>query len=397
MRSARKLLRSARHQDSVIAGRDMPRVEDLFRLLQTLYSAPSEQPLWERFLKELVEVLEIPAAGILYQDLQHARHGYSVSVGVDPTMMATYAQYYGKFDPFRPRFLSKGEGEIALGDELCPAAELQPTEFYADLIVKYDTTLFGVVATAKQPQLIEHISLYRSCKGDPPPSSSLQLFRLFVPHLRAALRTRQELRDLTQQLSDSQAALHALSVGIILLDARGKSVFVNRAAEAILGVGDGLRLCGGCLAARSHVELARLQGLISAAIQTACGRALYAGGSCLISRRSGGPLRLSVQPLPPPSALSEAGVRRAAVLVLLRASDSAPAPPELMLRTYYGLSPAEARLALQLYEGHSLSSTAQINEVSIGTVRMQLKAVFRKTGVGRQIELQRLLHALSGQ
>ncbi len=367
-------------------------------MLQTLYSAPAEQPLWERFLTELVDVLGIPSAGILYQDLRNARHGYSISVGVDPALTADYAQYYGRFDPFLPRFLTKPEGAIAPGEELCPTANLLRTEFYEDLMVKFDTALLGAVATVKQPDLIEHISLYRSCKGDPPPDNSLEFFRLLVPHLRAALRTRQELRSLTAQLSNHQAALQALSVGIVLLDVAGRSVFVNRAAEAILGGADGLRLRGGRFAAPCAAELSRLQGLISAAIQTGRGRAVDGGGSCLISRRHGGPLRLSIQPLPAPGALSEAGeARRAAALVLLRVA-SCPSPPsEALLRACYGLSPAEARLALQLYAGHPLAATAQINEVSIGTVRMQLKAVFRKTGAGRQIELQRLLHALSGE
>lgn len=219
---------------------------------------------------------------------------------------------------------------------------------------------------------------------------------MILPQLRTALRMRHELASLQGQVSDLQAVLQTRAVGIVLVDSQGKSVFANRAAEMILSVGDGLRLRGGRFTVDCASELARLQALIGSAIQTAWGRSITGGGSCLISRRYGVPLRLSVQPLPLDSALSEAGrARRAAVVIVLRAADTQPPPPAALLRDYYGLSPAEARLALQLYEGHSLTSTAQMNDVAVGTARAQLKAVFRKTGVGRQIDLQRLLQALN--
>ena len=59
----------------------------------------------------------------------------------------------------------------------------------------------------------------------------------------------------------------------------------------------------------------------------------------------------------------------------------------VQLRTAFGLSKAEARLALYLAAGASLPSMAEAFDVKLTTIRSQLQQVFSKTGTSRQAEL----------
>jgi DNA-binding CsgD family transcriptional regulator len=74
-------------------------------------------------------------------------------------------------------------------------------------------------------------------------------------------------------------------------------------------------------------------------------------------------------------------------------TDAAPAPDRavlpgvLRLRADFGLTKAEARLALHLAEGASLASAAEAFNVKLTTIRSQLQQVFAKTGTCRQPEL----------
>jgi DNA-binding CsgD family transcriptional regulator len=61
------------------------------------------------------------------------------------------------------------------------------------------------------------------------------------------------------------------------------------------------------------------------------------------------------------------------------------------LRAEFGLTKAEARLALCLAEGSSLASAAQGFNVKLTTIRSQLQQVFAKTGTSRQTELVAML------
>ncbi len=72
-----------------------------------------------------------------------------------------------------------------------------------------------------------------------------------------------------------------------------------------------------------------------------------------------------------------------------------PARPDL-LRLTFGLTRAEAALALRLLAGHGLPSAAAELGVSHSTARTHLRAIFRKTGTNRQAELARLLARLAG-
>ena len=63
----------------------------------------------------------------------------------------------------------------------------------------------------------------------------------------------------------------------------------------------------------------------------------------------------------------------------------------VQLRAAFGLSKAEARLALYLTAGASLASMAEAFDVKLTTIRSQLQQVFSKTGTSRQAELVALL------
>ncbi len=62
---------------------------------------------------------------------------------------------------------------------------------------------------------------------------------------------------------------------------------------------------------------------------------------------------------------------------------------EKVLRSLYGLTPAEARLAQALVNGLSLQEYADQQSVSIHTVRSQFRTIATKAGVGRQTDFVR--------
>jgi DNA-binding CsgD family transcriptional regulator len=57
------------------------------------------------------------------------------------------------------------------------------------------------------------------------------------------------------------------------------------------------------------------------------------------------------------------------------------------LEQQFGLTPAEARLAVALASRRTLDEYATLAGVSMNTVRSTLKGVFAKTGCNRQSEL----------
>jgi DNA-binding CsgD family transcriptional regulator len=64
---------------------------------------------------------------------------------------------------------------------------------------------------------------------------------------------------------------------------------------------------------------------------------------------------------------------------------------ETTLRTFYGLTAAEQRLALLILEGFRLEEAAQSLHISLNTVRTHMKRIYAKTKTGCQTDLVRML------
>lgn len=83
-------------------------------------------------------------------------------------------------------------------------------------------------------------------------------------------------------------------------------------------------------------------------------------------------------------------------LLLVTAPEAARLPGPDTLRAAFGLTPAEARVALALARGEDAAAIAAAAGTSPGTVRVQVKAVLGKTGTPRQAALVALLHRMAG-
>ncbi|MFM9835856.1 MAG: helix-turn-helix transcriptional regulator, partial [Methylophilaceae bacterium] len=79
--------------------------------------------------------------------------------------------------------------------------------------------------------------------------------------------------------------------------------------------------------------------------------------------------------------------RRRGAILILHESGRIALPSQAQLKSLYGLTQAEARLALKLCEGSTPSECAKNMGVSISTIRSQLRALMEKTNSRRQAEL----------
>lgn len=82
-------------------------------------------------------------------------------------------------------------------------------------------------------------------------------------------------------------------------------------------------------------------------------------------------------------------------VVILINLDATPRPKFEALKKIFGLTPSEARLAIEIACGKSPEEIANATDVTVGTLRKQLASVFVKTSTHRQSELVALLTRVS--
>jgi DNA-binding CsgD family transcriptional regulator len=337
-------------------------------------------------------MLGLPGAAILHQNPAKERYGFSIACGIDPAAQLSYSEYFGRIDPFRPRFLEKQEGELCFGEELCPSSVLHKTELYGDYLSKHDFTLYCAVATIKRAEASEFISIYRGLQSKYPKAETLTTIKMILPHLRAALQLRSQLSAIDNSAKNYVEVLDSLNAGVVLVNDRRECIFVSRKVEQMCSANDGLYIRNSRLGAEGSADHQVLCSLIDRAIALAAGKLTRPCGTASVARRNGGSLKISATSLSPEARLGQlATSRRAVAALFIRDPDDDGASLAQILTATYALTGAETRLALQLFEGYSLAQAAERHSVSLETVRVQLKAIFSKTAIRRQSELVGLL------
>lgn len=179
-------------------------------------------------------------------------------------------------------------------------------------------------------------------------------------------------------------ALNWLEHGVLLVDRTARVRFASAVASRYLDNGR-LKVANGVLRAHSAAETIALHRLIAR-----CTWEDVDAGSAAACRVGEPPLSLLIAPLKA-AAANDQDAPAAIVFVLDPEQVKSPTPKQL--RDQFGLTAAEAVLALAVAEGQGLRACATHLRISETTARTHLRRVFEKTGTRRQAELVRLIFA----
>jgi DNA-binding CsgD family transcriptional regulator len=278
-----------------------------------------------------------------------------------------------------------GTSHQAVGD-----SDLRRTEFYNDYLKPQDYFYSYGGTIEKSKALLSYLTAMRPAKAGGFGPREIELLEFLMPHMDCALKIHSKISGLETRALAADSALDAFPCGVLMLDSRGRLLFMNRNAQSLLAQQDGLEWTAGALVASEQGSSARLRARLAAALQTAAGNGVLPGSRFSILRPS---LRRAyevlIAPLPSPArAQPEAN---ASVLIFLTDPDSQPVPSADALRQFYSLTPAEARMAVALVQGRSVEEAAEEFSVSVHTARTQVKSIFAKTQTRSQSELMRLL------
>jgi DNA-binding CsgD family transcriptional regulator/PAS domain-containing protein len=297
--------------------------------------------------------------------------------------LAPYGAYFHKVDPMLATIMRhRMWGEGAFGDALIPNREFAETEFYQDFakgVGIFHMIACGVPIDAGRTFVTGAHRPAGAISFDPKDKAR---FDALLPHLQRMLQLRDRLGRIAMA-ETGFAALDALAIGTVICDAAGRILFANAAAEAVAGAGLILSGAGQGIGALQSDESKHLARLIAEAADGA------GGGGMSITGRDGSVLFVLVTALPRRFA-DEPG----RALVTLRPAAARPTFGEETLVHLFALTPAEARLALELLSGHSLGEIAVERNLSENTLRTQLTQVLRKTDTTSQRDLVRILSLL---
>jgi DNA-binding CsgD family transcriptional regulator/PAS domain-containing protein len=360
--------------------------ESLHSCITALYDAAMDTRAWQGLGARLAAVLDAQTMGRWVEDHDQIRE---LVATVPAEALAVYQQYSHALDLYATAAARPPQLTALLGHELVPPQVVRASEYSHDYGVPFGVChVMGATAplhTGASTML--GMAVHRP--HDAPAFMDVERQRLdiLLPHLPRALPLRQRLGGLEAQTGF--AALEALALGVVIATADGAIVFANAAAEALVRRDEGLQFGGrrSGLGAVQPLEAQALRGLVDAVTHGGV------GGMLRVTRRTQPPLAVLVAPLPtrlhPATALAPS-----LALVLITDPADGPMLAAQALQQLFGVTVAEADVALALVAGHSAAEIAAERRVSVPTVRTQIRQILTKTGALHLRHLTRLLSGL---
>ncbi len=213
-------------------------------------------------------------------------------------------------------------------------------------------------------------------------------------HAEKSLRLSMRLFDAELSSLGLSDALSRFGMGVFVLDALGRIVFSNSAAQR--HVDDGFVVAEERLVAAFAADREVLGAALSSMLRGASADLAADPRPILVRRRSSErPLAVYVLPLrgSRDAAIEHFLVRAKAIVLVVDPEPEQP-PDPTVVRDVLGLTLSEARLAALVGSGVAPREAAETLNITEGTARVVLKRIFSKVGISRQSELSALITKL---
>ena len=262
---------------------------------------------------------------------------------------------------------------------------IKRSAYYQEFHRNYGLGHISSVKLYETPTASAYLSLVTNSDAKLPSAQQQALLARISPHLIRVGRLSERIQHLQLDLAKRDLILDNHATPLWLLDGDRHVLYSNHAAQQRLS-----QKCSNLFEDSGRLHCAAQDSHLQYLVRQAVG---------LDGRRRSGWLRLNVPskqellvtPVPAESALNAFFQRPLVLLALL-----GDAPRMALMVELFQLTPAEQRLAELLGRQISPESCAVHLNVSINTVRSQLRALLRKTDTSRQAELMGLIGRLHG-
>lgn len=298
--------------------------------------------------------------------------------------LGLYARDFAGLDPWVGAVAGLGtSNQVHDLESLVPTAAFTASDFYNDYIRAIgDDTGRCVGVRLESRHGSGFIALQRGLGQSRFETENVAKLQRYSGHLLRMLAIRGKLLSAQRRSSELSAMLDAFGRPALLVDASLRVRQANHSAEVLLRGSSTLAFRSGSLLAKDMRANERLRGAVEKAL-IACEPTAVP-----IEGLNGERLEVSIVAVPVPQ-----GGRLALLLIGQRSAESSSSRCK-RLRALFGLTGAEASLAVALADGMSPVEIADARQTSVGTVRIQIKHIAFKLGCSRQSEIVRIVCGL---
>jgi DNA-binding CsgD family transcriptional regulator len=337
---------------------------------------------------------QIAAMVVHYHERSDGRILHAPSV--PPSFCTAYVRNVSSIDGFLAHHASSRErGEVwaTPGSEDGTIAEVGDVFRRWPVALGPHHHLFGVLE--KRGQTAVYLIFARTLERGPFSTDETARLGNLLPTLAFAWRAERSARAHAALSDAAFAILDRFVLGAILINRSGRLIAANRSAQELFQRNGMLFVRGGQLCCRHQADARRLKESLTSLFANTQTPPARAGISLTLPARGDGTEDLFLLLTPPARTLPSQLADLAVVYAWNAAADTVP-PPQVLC-AIYGITAAEAEVAVHLCHDRTRAETAAAQGVSENTVAFHLKALFAKLGVQHKAAVVRLICGGPGQ
>jgi len=355
-------------------------------LLGELYQGPLEEQPWQTFLASVRELLGANLVTLLLRPPSKEEQVVMLADGGSLSAIRSYNEGQFVLDPF----VDLPNREVVSLHEYLSPETLLGSDFYRVIMQPQGWYDFLGVDIRQDNALDARFRAGRYRGAQPFGEHEKALLRALLPHLERSIRLQACISRTERERAVYAGAVEQLLVATIILDEQGRVLSSNATAAALLAAGDDVAVVDNFLRLTDRGADRELRSLLQEVMQAQRGAQPQPARAMHIPRAGAQPdLGLVARAVPPATGAQGRGMP--SVAVFIRDPQLAAEPPQQVISRLYGLTAAEASLAMLLANGLTLDEASLALSVSRNTARAHLRSVFAKTGVTRQSGLVRLI------
>ena len=377
-------------------------MKQLSDLLNDIYEAALDPDLWPSTLQAMATAFGACFAGFGWEDTRVMAIGGSY--GSEPRSEDEKESYTRRYktliysNPMRvPVLLTRNVDDVFTPEMLVPPDEYRASRYYREYVQPMGWGDGLSVILSKAEGVVHYLAFARAADAPPYGPADIELLKLLAPHIRRAYTIGNLIGRQRKRIEGLAQTFDGLAAAVFVLDDRGRVTYRNDSGAALLAQGKPLiivneRLCHVTGSLRGHGDRA-FERALRAAVH---GTFDATQGSMVLEGTDESRHLVHFLPLAARDRARTDDMSTASVSIFVtRVGFEAESPIKTIARTF-SLTPREASILVALMEVGSLQEVAERHGVSLNTVRSQMKAIFTKTGVGRQADVVKLVASYLG-
>ncbi len=377
------------------------------QLIADFYSAAAGVIAWAQPLDRLVVMLDLCTVHIMGVEKRTGLATFSAeSAQSRPLVFLEYLRRYQASDPRIGLILATSSGQWMHCHEHHSDSFVANNKFYQDFLIPNDGRYLSACKLVDNDETVFIVGLMRGKRARPLDNTYDAILSLVHFHLSQAMHIFLHARKSYADKAMKRQLLGRFNQPMLLLDEDQRVLHSNQAATDLLSRKNLLSEKNGFLVCTDKVSNENLIAAVRAVLSVRRGQA-HTGLSSndpaanarlrraiKVTGSAGRSLLVFVSALWPSQSLNLLDDCPQALVVLHNPPLQASQLDPLILAECYELTPAEARVAVDIASGATAKEIAQRKHLALPTVRTHISRIMEKTGVTRQADLLRLLFSL---